>query len=104
MKNEITFNYNKLQHYTNKIVICQTCGALLDKEIISKKPSAGLWEGQTDEGEIGMSYDSIDEILYRMDYNLDFDGLNQADIDKVKRMMRAAEHKLNMPPMFEVKK
>jgi NAD+ synthase len=29
-------------------------------EIIAKKPSAGLWAGQTDEGEIGMSYYEID--------------------------------------------
>lgn len=28
--------------------------------IIAKKPSAGLWDGQTDEGEIGMSYYDID--------------------------------------------
>jgi len=72
-------------------------------KIINKKASAGLWEGQTDEGEIGLSYDTIDEILYRMDYNLEFYDLNEADIEKVKRMMKSAEHKLNVPPMFEVK-
>ncbi|HSA95172.1 MAG TPA: NAD+ synthase, partial [Acidobacteriota bacterium] len=29
-----------------------------------KAPTAGLWAGQTDEGEIGLAYDEIDEILY----------------------------------------
>ena len=34
------------------------------QEIIEKPPSAGLWNNQTDEEEIGMSYDLIDQILY----------------------------------------
>ncbi|WP_090233138.1 NAD(+) synthase [Lentibacillus halodurans] len=32
-------------------------------EILSKKPSAGLWEGQTDESEMGTTYDKIDAYL-----------------------------------------
>ena len=31
--------------------------------ILTKPPSAGLWEGQTDENDLGMSYDMIDRIL-----------------------------------------
>ncbi|WP_363928273.1 NAD+ synthase [uncultured Methanobrevibacter sp.] len=34
------------------------------QEIIEKPPRAGLWNNQTDEEEIGMSYDLIDQILY----------------------------------------
>lgn len=34
------------------------------QEIIDKPPRAGLWNNQTDEDEIGMSYDLIDQILY----------------------------------------
>ena len=33
-------------------------------EIIKKPPRAGLWNNQTDEDEIGMSYEMIDQILY----------------------------------------
>lgn len=33
--------------------------------IISRAPSAGLWPGQTDEGEIGMSYSEMDKEIYR---------------------------------------
>jgi len=76
----------------------------IPERIIIKAPSAGLWYGQTDEGEIGLSYDTIDEILYRIDYNLDFKGLNEEDIMRVREMMNAAEHKLNMPPFFDVRK
>ena len=36
------------------------------QEIIDKKPSADLWIGQTDEDELGYSYDEIDKYLYQM--------------------------------------
>ena len=34
------------------------------QSIINKAPSADLWEGQTDESELGYSYDSVDQLLY----------------------------------------
>ncbi len=34
--------------------------------IIDKTPSADLWPGQTDEGELGLTYDQADWILYNM--------------------------------------
>ncbi len=34
------------------------------QQIIDKPPSADLWEGQTDEGELGYSYEVIDKVLY----------------------------------------
>jgi NAD+ synthase len=76
----------------------------IPEHIIKKPPSAGLWEGQTDEGEIGMVYDLLDEIIYRIDYNLDFDNITKEDLEKVKAMMRASKHKLNKLPTFEIKK
>lgn len=33
-------------------------------EIIEKPPSADLWPGQTDEGELGFTYDQADQVLY----------------------------------------
>src|SRR5699024_11270285 len=33
------------------------------EEVVQKKPSADLWEGQTDEGEMGISYDVIDAYI-----------------------------------------
>jgi len=75
----------------------------IPKKIITKPPSAGLWEGQTDEGEIGLSYNTLDEIIYRIDSNLKLDDLNKEDINKVKNMMKSAQHKLKMPPVFKVR-
>jgi NAD+ synthase len=74
----------------------------IPKKIIDKPPSAGLWEGQTDEGEIGMKYDLLDEIIYRLDYDLELNGLNTTDVKRVREMMRVSQHKLKMPPTYKV--
>ncbi|HEY0087828.1 MAG TPA: NAD(+) synthase, partial [Candidatus Lokiarchaeia archaeon] len=39
----------------------------IPEKIIMKPPSAGLWENQTTEGEIGIEYNTLDEIVYRID-------------------------------------
>ncbi|MFX1329684.1 MAG: NAD+ synthase [Promethearchaeota archaeon] len=74
----------------------------IPEEIIKKPPSAGLWEGQTDEGEIGLTYDVLDEIIFRIDNNLELDDLNRDDVHKVKKMMKSAHQKLVMPPYFKI--
>ncbi|MFW9901116.1 MAG: NAD+ synthase [Candidatus Thorarchaeota archaeon] len=74
----------------------------IPEEIIKKPPSAGLWEGQTDEGEIGLTYDVLDEIIFRIDNGYDLKDLNQEDVDKVKKMMKFALHKNKMPPSFRI--
>jgi NAD+ synthase len=38
----------------------------IPRAVIEKKPSADLWEGQTDEEELGFSYRQVDPLLYRM--------------------------------------
>jgi len=75
----------------------------IPEKIVVRPPSAGLWEGQTDEGEIGITYDEIDEILYRIDHNLSLSGLNQENVEKVKKMIKVAAHKNKMPPIFQIK-
>jgi NAD+ synthase len=75
----------------------------VSEKIIKKPPSAGLWLGQTDEDEIGLKYDTIDEILYRIDYDLDFDGCESKDIYKVKNMITSSQHKNQMPPFYKIK-
>ena len=48
----------------------------LPRSVIDKKPSADLWPGQTDEGELGFDYRTADEVLYLM-----FDrGLSPSEI------------------------
>nr|MDA3814601.1 NAD+ synthase [Candidatus Cloacimonadota bacterium] len=38
----------------------------LPQSVITKKPTADLWAGQTDEDEMGITYAELDEILYNM--------------------------------------
>ncbi len=74
----------------------------IPEKIIEKAPSPGLWPSQTDEGEIGLKYDTIDEILYRIDNNMDFTGLDKEKVKKVKDLMEKAVHKLNSPPSYHL--
>ncbi len=51
-----------------KMQVFQLAGYLkVPQAILSKSPSADLWEGQTDEGEIGVTYLEMDQILYHID-------------------------------------
>jgi NAD+ synthase len=36
------------------------------ENIINKKPTADLWEGQTDEGELGFLYQDVDKLFFEM--------------------------------------
>ncbi len=51
----------------------------MPKSIIEKAPSADLWSGQTDEGEIGVSYEMIDQILVAL---LDDSVRNRRGLEK----------------------
>jgi len=69
----------------------------IPEEIILKPPSAGLWEGQTDEGEMGITYSELDSIL---------EALEKGEADeasplvlKVKRMVKSSAHKRATPPI-----
>jgi len=69
-------------------------------EIIAKEPSAGLWEGQTDEAEIGMGYNVLDKILLALESG-DLSGCVPDLVERVKRMMAASQHKRDAIPMFK---
>ena len=64
--------------------------------IVDKPPSAGLWLGQTDEGEMGFTYAELEEYLRNGP-----DSLVPATVMKIERLVRASEHKRQMPPVFD---
>lgn len=83
----------------------------IPENIINKPPSAGLWSGQTDEEEMGITYQLLDKILYLLhDQNLK--PINAADeleipveeVLRIKAMTRAAEHKLVPPPIPKIRR
>ncbi len=82
----------------------------IPKEIIQKKPSADLWEGQTDEEELGLTYKEADEILYRMleekksIEEIEKDGFNSAIINKIYDKMLKSEYKRVMPLIAKIKR
>jgi NAD+ synthase len=64
--------------------------------VIEKPPSAGLWIGQTDEGEMGFTYAELEDYLLRGP-----DAVSPATAMKIERLVRASEHKRRLPPSFE---
>lgn len=50
----------------------------ISKRIISKTPTAGLWKGQTDEKDLGITYELLDKILYGIEL-----GLNEGEIAEI---------------------
>lgn len=74
--------------------------------VINKKPTADLWDAQTDEDEMGITYKELDEILYQMlDQKMEYEDLiaafSKEKIDKVKRMIQLSEFKRNTPPIIK---
>jgi NAD+ synthase len=68
--------------------------------IVERPPSAGLWAGQTDEGEMGITYEQLDGILEAMDTGSDLSGFDPAIVERVQSMVDRSTHKRSMPPVF----
>ncbi len=71
-------------------------------KIIDKVPTAGLWQGQTDEGELGVTYEIADKILAMLvDEKREISDIKKKflpeQVDRLVKLMRANEHK-RMPP------
>ena len=72
--------------------------------IIEKPPTADLWEGQTDEGELGITYETADKVLLRLiDRGLSeeetvAEGFDPEVVRRVMDLVEASEFKRHMPP------
>jgi NAD+ synthase len=69
--------------------------------IIAKPPSAGLWPGQTDEGEMDITYDELDRTILAIEKG-DTSGCDEATLERVKAMMAASEHKRQPIPICKI--
>lgn len=74
------------------------------QSIIAKSPSADLWPDQTDEEEIGVTYDIIDKLLVRMIDDgvtsmsaLEAEGFSTLDISKLMSLVNRNAFKRKMP-------
>ena len=75
----------------------------LPEKILKNVPTAGLWEGQTDEGEFGFIYKEADEILAMIvDKKQSIDevvlkGYDRATVEKVVKRMKENDFKHHLP-------
>jgi len=75
----------------------------MPEQLISKAPSADLWEGQTDEGELGYTYEMADQALYLLvdeRYSVDevvAEGFERSFVERIWRQVRLNHYKRTMP-------
>ena len=77
-------------------------------KVIQKAPSADLWQGQTDEGELGFTYEKVDRLLYllidqryRPEQCVE-EGFAQDFVDRVVEMVRKNHYKRIMPTIAKL--
>lgn len=78
------------------------------ERIVKKKPSADLWPGQTDEGEIGLSYQTLDQILIgyvdlrlRREELIEW-GFEPQVVDRVLALVRNSQYKRKLPIVCKI--
>ena len=69
----------------------------LPKRIATRVPTAGLWAGQTDEAELGLTYDLIDRYLLG-------EKVAPEVQERIETLHRQSEHKRHLPPSLELPK
>lgn len=77
-------------------------------EIIEKPPSADLWSGQTDEGELGFTYEEVDRLLVLLvDNRYDVEacvgaGFKRKFVETILERIRLNQFKRLMPPIAKL--
>jgi len=113
-KTEMLLGYSTL--YGDSAVALQPIGDLykyqirqlaaavgVPQAIIDKAPSADLWEGQTDEGELGFTYNEVDQVLFLLvdeRYTVAevvAEGFDRAFVETVWRRVKGNHYKRTMP-------
>jgi NAD+ synthase len=78
------------------------------ERIRKKAPSAGLWAGQTDEKELGLTYDLIDKILFllvderKTPKEIISLGFSRDDVNRLISLIKCSEFKRKMPPIAKL--
>jgi NAD+ synthase len=73
------------------------------QEVIVRPPTAGLWPGQTDEGEMGITYTELDRVLTAIEAG-DTAHIDLATLEKVQGMIARSAHKRAIPPVCRVER
>lgn len=76
--------------------------------IVDKPPSADLWVGQTDEGELGFTYEEVDKLLFLLvdqRYSAQEcveEGFDKPFVDAVLTRIRRSQFKRMLPPICKL--
>lgn len=80
----------------------------IPREIVDRRPSAGLWRGQTDEKDIGLPYDRLDGILQCIELALDERTIARQtkvplkEVRRIAELVRRSSHKRKSPPAVKI--
>ena len=80
----------------------------LPEKFLRKKPTAGLWLGQTDEGEIGLRYEELDRILYclvdlrQSRAEVIAQGFDRAKVERILALIKKSQFKRCLPPIAKI--
>jgi len=80
----------------------------IPEKILKKKPTAGLWRGQTDEAELGLTYDKIDKILFHLVDKMKSKnevislGFEKENVEKIITLIKSSEFKRKLPPILKL--
>ncbi|MDX2163633.1 MAG: NAD+ synthase [bacterium] len=92
-----------------KTQVRQLSAALgIPQAVQTKPPSADLWEGQTDEGELGFTYAEVDKVLFMLvdeRYTVDevvAEGFERSFVEQVWRRVKINHFKRTMPNVAKV--
>lgn len=75
----------------------------IPKRIVDKVPTAGLWPGQTDEGELGIPYDDLDRILLGIELQMEPDAIAEKaevrieEVRRIEALVARSAFKRKMP-------
>lgn len=72
----------------------------LPESIINKPPTAGLWPGQTDEGELKITYEQLDQAILEITSNRG-KGIPPEIRSRVEELIKKSEHKRLSIPVFK---
>ena len=80
----------------------------IPKGILDRKPTAELWEGQTDEDELGIDYATLDQILLGLERQLSFKrissktGIDPESVERVDNLIKLSIHKRVFAPVCKI--
>jgi len=75
----------------------------LPDNLVNRTPSAGLWDNQTDEEELGFTYDDFENYWKWKSNEIGKNPVSNTITDKIIHLHKITEHKRNTPPKYERK-